>query len=111
MYFSQFRFDDVNQCLWQGQDMIYLQPRSFAVLRYLVVHAGCLVTKAELLDRVWGSADVDEAVLKTSISALRKILGDSARQPRFIQTLHRRGYRFVPAVDAVLVAEPSQHAI
>jgi predicted ATPase len=67
----------------------------FAVLRLLVAQTGQLVTKEALLQAVWPDTVVSEAVLTTCIGELRKVLGDTAQAPRFIQTVHRRGYRFI----------------
>ena len=58
-------------------------------------HAGQLVTKQQLLDAVWPGTFVTDAVLKDSIRQLRDALGDDADSPRFIETAHRRGYRFI----------------
>ena len=101
--FPPFRLDPVNQCLWRnkeaGQDeRLLLTPKAFAVLRYLVEHAGRLVTQEELLDAVWPETFVQPEVLKYQIADIRGILGDSPKNPVFIETLARRGYRFVARV-------------
>ena len=75
-------------------------PKAFALLQYLVVHAGRLVTKEELLDACWPETAVSDGVLKVHIGELRKALGETGRTPRFIATVHRRGYRFVAPVTA-----------
>ncbi|MBI1813582.1 MAG: AAA family ATPase [Deltaproteobacteria bacterium] len=98
--FGCFRLDLANECLWRDGDSIALTPKAFAVLALLADHPDQLVTKNELLDRVWPNTFVSEAVLKVIISELRKVLGDDAREPRFIATAHRRGYRFVATVEA-----------
>jgi DNA-binding response OmpR family regulator len=101
--FPPFRLDPVNQCLWRngeaGQDeRLLLTPKAFAVLRCLVEHAGRLVTQEELLDAVWPETFVQPEVLKYQIADIRGILGDSPKNPVFIETLARRGYRFVARV-------------
>jgi DNA-binding response OmpR family regulator len=101
--FPPFRLDTINQCLWRrgeaGQDeRILLTPKAFAVLRYLVEHAGRLVTQEELLDAVWPDTFVQPEVLKYQIADIRSILGDNPKDPVFIETLPRRGYRFAAAV-------------
>ena len=63
----------------------------------LARNPGSLVTKNALLDRVWGHRFVTESVLKTAISEVRAALGDDPKQPRFIETVSRRGYRFIAA--------------
>ncbi len=89
------RLDLENQCLWLGQERVPLAPKAFLVLRQLALSAGRLVTKKELLDAVWPDAFAGDAVLTVTIKQLRDLLGDDARQPRQIETVHRRGYRLI----------------
>ena len=96
--FPPFRLDVVNERLERGSQTIALRPKTFAVLRYLLEQPGQLVTKEELLEAVWPDTHVSEAGLKDYIQEIRKALGDEARTPRFIETVHRRGYRFIGAV-------------
>ena len=108
--FERFVLDTVNQCLRRGQEVLSLTPKAFGVLRYLVDHAGRLVTKGELLEAIWPQTFVQEAVLKVCVLEIRKALGEDPKNPRYIQTLHRRGYRFIapvaesPALGAVTSA-------
>jgi len=97
--FSGFRFDATNEQLSQGVQAIPLRPKAFAVLAHLVEHAGQLVTKQQLLEAVWPGTFVTDAVLKDSIRQLRDALGDDAESPRFIETAHRRGYRFIGRIS------------
>jgi predicted ATPase/DNA-binding winged helix-turn-helix (wHTH) protein len=100
--FAPFRLDTVNQCLWrdgrEAEERILLAPRAFDVLRYLVEHPGRLVTHTELLDALWPKTYVQPEVLKSHIAAIRAALGDDARKPLFIETMLRRGYRFIAPV-------------
>src|SRR5262245_62817357 len=96
--FGPFRLDTTNECLWYGTDAIALKPKTYAVLQYLVTHAGQLVTKAALLDAIWPETAVSDGVLKVCIAELRKALGDRVQTPQFIATAHRQGYRFVAPV-------------
>ena len=116
--FPPFRLDPINQCLWRlretaPDERILLPPKAFAVLRYLVAHAGQLVTQDELLEAVWPETHVQPEVLKSRIFEVRSALGDRPKTPRFIETLPRRGYRFIapvhdgPAVASVLPAPPA----
>jgi serine/threonine protein kinase/DNA-binding winged helix-turn-helix (wHTH) protein len=110
--FPPFRLDKVNQCLWRradnGEDAyLALKPKSFAVLRYLVDHAGRLVTQDELLDAVWPDTHVQPDVLKRHIFDVRDVLGDDSKHPSYIETIARRGYRFSAAVRNAASAEPS----
>lgn len=96
--FPPFRLDPADQRLWRGSEPLELRPKTFAVLVYLAERPGKLVRNEELLDAVWEGAAVTPGTLNTSIRELRKVLGDDARQPRFIETVHRRGFRFVAAM-------------
>ena len=114
--FDNFVLDIANECLWNGCTQIALQPKPFAVLRYLVDNPGRLITHRELLGALWPATYVQPQVLRTYMLELRKILGDDAGQPRFIQTLPKRGYCFVAPVAekslTVLEAAPgcTEHA-
>ncbi len=96
--FDSFRLDTSNECLWQSGAQIALPPKPFAILRYLVENPGRLITHDELLDALWPETYVQPQVLRTYMLELRKVLGDDAGAPRFIQTLPKRGYCFVAAV-------------
>src|SRR5262249_47335438 len=96
--FDPFSLDLANECLWRGSEAIKLRPKAFAVLDYLVEHPGQLVTKDELLNAVWPGTFVGEAVLKVVIRQIREVLGDDPKCPRFIETAHRRGYRFIGSI-------------
>ena len=106
--FEPFRLDVANGCLWRDGAQILLPPKPFAVLQYLVENPGRLVTHDELLDALWPETFVQPQVLRTYMLELRKVLGDDAGQPRFIQTQPKRGYRFVAAVtDGVGTVRPA----
>jgi DNA-binding winged helix-turn-helix (wHTH) protein/predicted ATPase len=93
--FDPFSLDVANACLWRGSQAIKLRPKAFAVLDYLLGRAGQLITKEKLLDAVWPETFVGEAVLKVAIRQIREALDDDPKSPRFIETAHRRGYRFI----------------
>jgi predicted ATPase/DNA-binding winged helix-turn-helix (wHTH) protein len=95
MTFGGFRLDPANERLWRGDQAVPLRPKAFAVLRHLVAHRGQLVTKQQLLETVWPATFVTDAVLKDSIRQLREALQDDAAAPHYIETAHRRGYRFI----------------
>jgi DNA-binding winged helix-turn-helix (wHTH) protein len=103
--FGPFRLDPINACLWRGAERLSLPPRDFAVLQYLVTHPGQLVTKEEMLQAVWSNIHVSDAALKTSIQRLRHLLGDDPKTPRFIETVHRRGYRFIGLPPIAVASE------
>src|SRR5262249_43819272 len=99
-----------NECLWKGPDAIKLRPKTFAVLEHLVSKPGELVTKKDLIAAVWPDTFVGDAVLKVAIRQIREALSDDPKSPRFIETAHRRGYRFIAEVSSIatVVADESQ---
>lgn len=106
--FGPFRLDESNECLWRGTHPLDLRPKAFAILRFLLDHPGHLVTKQQLLDAVWSGTFVTDAVLKDSIRQLREVLEDDAKSPQFIETLHRRGYRFIGQIAPPATLEKAQ---
>src|SRR5499426_4043411 len=93
--FDRFCLDLANERLSTGSKTIKLRPKPFAVLEYLLGRPGQLVTKEELLNAIWPGTFVGEAVLKVAIRQIREALGDDPKSPSFIETAHRRGYRFI----------------
>ena len=98
--------DLANERLWCGDQTRVLRPKTFALLRYLVEHPGQLLTKAALLEALWPETTVSEVVLSVGMRELRQALGDDARMPRFIETVHRRGYRFIGHLPTVHPSAP-----
>src|SRR4029077_12227063 len=96
--FHSFRLDTVNHCLWHGENRVTLAPKAFDVLRYLVEHAGRLVTQDEILGALWPETYVNPEVIKKYVLGIRKVLGDRHDKPEFIETFPRRGYQFVASV-------------
>ena len=95
--FDRFELDEANARLLRDGTAVALAPTPFAVLCALVRQHGSLLTTNALLDDVWGHRFVTDSVLRTAISELRTALDDDARKPRFIETVSRRGYRFIAA--------------
>src|SRR5215831_6957779 len=95
LQFADFRLEPDDARLWQGSRVLRLKPKAFAVLCYLVEHAGQLVSKDELWHAVWPDVTVSDDVLTASVRDIRKALGDDPQVPQFIETVHRRGYRFI----------------
>lgn len=96
--FPPFLLDRSAGTLLRDAEVVHLRPRTWNVLCHLAERPGRLVTKDELLDAVWSDAVVTEGTLTNSIRELRAALGDDARSPRFVETVHRRGFRFVADV-------------
>src|SRR5215510_6256073 len=97
--FDDFELDEADARLKRAGTPVALAPKAFAVLCTLARQPGTLVTKDALLDAVWGHRHVSESVLKTTISEVRAALADDAKQPRYIETASRRGYRFIGVVN------------
>ena len=104
--FASFRLDPTTTCLWRDGQLVPLPPKAFAVLAYLVAHAGEVVPKETLLEAVWPETVVSEGVLKTYMSHIRQALGETARTPQYIATVHHRGYRFVAPVTVRVPVAP-----
>jgi DNA-binding winged helix-turn-helix (wHTH) protein len=96
--FPPFRLDVLNAQLWRDDELVTVRPKPFAVLAYLATHAGRLVTGAELRQAVWPQTYVGEGLLRGYIREVRSVLGDDAEMPQFIETVARRGYRFIGKV-------------
>ena len=98
--FNPFELDEADARLTRDGRPVPLAPKPFAVLCALARTPRTLVTKNALLDSVWGHRFVSESVLKSTISELRAALHDDAKQPRYIETVSRRGYRFIATLNA-----------
>jgi len=96
--FPPFRLDRDDACLWRGTKAVRLTPKAFAVLQCLAERHGQLVTKDFLLESLWPETVVGDAVLKVCVREIRRALGDRVGAPRFVATVHRRGYRFIAGV-------------
>jgi len=94
VHFGPFRFVP-GDGLWRNGSAVPLPPRAMTVLATLVARPGSVVSKQELMDAVWPDTFVTESSLLEAIGLLRQTFGDDPRQPIYIQTVHRRGYRFI----------------
>ncbi|HEY0284155.1 MAG TPA: winged helix-turn-helix domain-containing protein [Vicinamibacterales bacterium] len=102
-----FQFEDVTvdlrrMSVSRAGHPIPLEPKSFDVLRHLIEHRDRLVTKEELLDAAWKDTFVTPNVLTRAVAQLRKALGDDAFEARYIETVAKRGYRFIAPVEEML---------
>jgi len=96
--FLSFRLDTANHRLLRGEEPADLTPKAFDVLRYLVEHAGRLVTPDEILETLWPNIYINPEGLRRYIQEIRKVLGDQPDKPVFIKTLLKRGYQFIAPV-------------
>src|SRR5260370_31164935 len=108
--FKAYRLDTANHLLWRDGDRVPLTPKGFDVLAYLVEHVGRVVTQDEILEALWPETYVNPEVLRKNIQEIRKALGDRSDNPEFVETLPKRGYRFVAPVIDQSGAEPPQWA-
>jgi serine/threonine-protein kinase len=104
VFFGTFRFDLADGLLVRGGDEIPLPPRAVVILRYLVERAGRVVSKQALMDAAWKDAYVTETSLTEAIGLVRQALGDDPQKPTYIQTVHRRGYRFIAPISTDVAA-------
>lgn len=95
MEFGSFRIDAIRRLLYRGETVVDIPPKSFSVLLTLAERRGQIVSKEELLEAVWPGTVVEENNLARAISTLRKALGETSGQNRFILTVPGRGYGFV----------------
>jgi DNA-binding winged helix-turn-helix (wHTH) protein/TolB-like protein len=103
--FGKFRFDPANRLLMSDGAAVPLTPKAFDVLLVLVQNGSRLTTKEELMSKVWPDSFVEEANLTVNVSALRKILGVAPDGRQYIETVPKKGYRFVAVVKEIKEAE------
>jgi Tol biopolymer transport system component/DNA-binding winged helix-turn-helix (wHTH) protein len=99
--FGEFVLDIEEKILKRDDKRLPLTPRAFDLLRVLVSNNGRIVEKQKLMDEVWADSFVEEGNLTFTIRQLRKIFGDDARNPMYIETVPRRGYRFIHKVENI----------
>jgi len=107
---GEWRVDTREGTLRLRQKGAHLEPKVMAVLAFLAAHQGRVVSKEQLLRAVWPDTVVEEVALARSVSEIRRVLGDDARQPRYIQTIPTRGYRLIASVCPEAAASPVAHA-
>ncbi|HEY0005283.1 MAG TPA: alpha/beta fold hydrolase [Pyrinomonadaceae bacterium] len=103
--FGVFRLDVTERVLSSQKGIVPLTPKAFETLLVLVQNSGHVLSKDELMEKVWPDSFVEENNLAQNISALRKALGEEAGGQKFIETVPKRGYRFVAEVRESLEAE------
>jgi DNA-binding winged helix-turn-helix (wHTH) protein len=106
MVFSSFRLDRRSGQLTRAGVPVALRPKTWAVLVHLAERPGVLVSTDELLDAVWQNVAVTPGTLTKSIGELRQAFGDDAASPHFIETVHRRGFRFIAKASDAAAVDP-----
>jgi DNA-binding winged helix-turn-helix (wHTH) protein len=105
--FGPYRLDTAKVQLWCESQPVRLTPKAFQVLCYVVERPGQLVTKEELFRVVWADTVVGDAALTMCIQEIRKALQDNSRSPQYLETVHRRGFRFIASVVTAAAPVPS----
>jgi len=104
--FGSYRLDTQQEQLRCDTQPVRLTPKAFQVLSYVVERPGQLVTKEELFRVLWADTVVGDAALTTCIQEIRKALQDDAKSPQYLETVHRRGFRFIAVVEEYAPALP-----
>src|SRR6266404_8168051 len=97
--FPPFRLDPVNHCLWRAGARVPLSPKAFDLLNYLLENQDRVVPQQEILESLWPHSYVNPEIVKKYILGIRNALGDRRGQSVFIETVPKRGYRFVAPVQ------------
>src|SRR5919199_3646906 len=105
--FGPFRLDATERLLLRGEQHIPLTPKAFETLLVLVEHGGHVIEKNELMKKVWPNTFVEEVNLAKNVSSLRKILGGETSEQPYIETIPKRGYRFIAGVREVWAEQPT----
>ena len=100
-----YRLDLGDERLWNGDQPVQISNKAFQLLRLLVSNPNRLLTKDNILEGVWGEVCVSEGLIKEYVHDLRLALGDDPKQPKFIETVHGRGYRFLGGVEETNCAD------
>ena len=98
---GEFEIDAAAGCVRRGAEELHLRDQSFQVLLHLLEHPNQLVTKDDLMDRVWQDVAVTPDALVQCIVEIRKLLGDDPQNPQFIKTAPRKGYRWIAPVNQI----------
>lgn len=98
--FGDFLLDLKEKVLLRNGERLSINPKTYQLLVALIENHGHLVEKEQLMERLWADSFVEDANLAFTVSLLRKTLGDDTQHPRYIETVPRRGYRFIADVRA-----------
>jgi pimeloyl-ACP methyl ester carboxylesterase/DNA-binding winged helix-turn-helix (wHTH) protein len=104
--FGRFRIDTGKRLLFEGNELVTLTPKAFDTLLALVENRGTVLSKEELMRLVWAEQFVEENNLAQNIHSIRKSLGEGSEGVKYIETIPRRGYRFVADVEVLTEAQP-----
>src|SRR6187455_1600676 len=108
--FTPFRLDPASFRLFRGEDPVPLAPKALDLLTLLVARPAVMITKDEIMRLLWSDVAVTDNALTQVVSDLRQALGDGPMAPRYIQTVPRRGYRFIATVETLIHPSPGTPA-
>ena len=108
-YFGPFQLDPEAAELRRDAARVELRPKCLQLLQHLLENRGKLVSREVLLEEIWSDVVVGQETLSRTMTEIRQALGDDAEAPQYIETVPRRGYRFIAAVTRV--ARPSNHSL
>jgi len=97
--FGDFTIDPKDHCLSKGGKQIHLRPKTFSTLLFLVANPQRLIRKDELFESIWPEVIVSQNTLSHCIEEIRQALGDDPREPRYVETVPRLGYKFLAKVS------------
>ena len=97
--FGEFRVDVEEEILRRGDEKLHINRRTFQVLRLLIENAGKIVSKQDFANQVWANTFVEDNSLTVTMTTLRRILGDNAKDAKFIENVPRKGYRFIAPIE------------
>lgn len=100
--FGPFQLDTGERILKRNGEMVPLTRKAFDTLCLLVENSGCVLQKEEMMNRIWPDSFVEEATLAQNVFTLRRVLGESPTEAQYIETVPRRGYRFIAKVSVVV---------
>lgn len=103
--FDDFRIEPATFRAFKADNTIQLEPKALRLLIFLIENRGRLIEKEELLDEIWNGTHVTENALVREVGKLRKTLGDDPKTPKYIETVHTRGYRFIAEVEITSVSQ------
>jgi len=106
--FGPYQLDPAQGQLWRGTQAVKLTPKALAVLSVFLTRSEHVLTKEGFFQAVWPETVVSDAALSSCIQELRRVLRDDAQRPRYIETVHRRGYRFTATVSTSQSARSSK---
>lgn len=103
--FGEFRVDVEEETLWRNEEIVHINRHTFQVLRLLIENSGKIVSKQKFFETVWADTFVADNSLTVNMTTLRHILGDTAKDAKFIENISRKGYRFIAKVEEIAETE------